>query len=142
MKTAGYILVAAVLALAPLGLLVYNLNPGRKNQEPAYVTVEFASSQPKEMAPGVEFGVLSCKIIDGHVFKILLENQQWIEGRLRTATKDEATAAVVDVVRASNAPSVTLLRNFNGYWVVEFHLTVGGKRTTLHEWLQEKKLTL
>jgi hypothetical protein len=137
-----------VLAAAPAAILYWYSSPSKPSsflshgKEADGVEIKFATPVPKEMAPGVEFGVQSVKIQDGFLFRILLENHTWIDARLKTATKDEATEQVVQVIKGSTSPSVTLLRRVNGFWIVEFGLTVSGKRTTLSGWLTEQKLVL
>lgn len=109
-----------------------------------YVTIQYSSPKAKDVAVGEEFGLLTCRVIDGCIFMVQLDNGQWIEGRLVTATKDEATAAVIEALKPPAAPRVLLKRKIGTgrEWVVDFSLTIDGKKTTLMEWLKEKKLTL
>ena len=133
--------VIAIAAIAPISLMVYNTYTSQKVVSP-YVTVEYLSEKPKDMVVGSEFPITSCQIVDGHIFIFALNNEQMIEGRLKIATKEEATPAVIEVLKTAVSPSVVLLRKVGPYWIVDLNLTTNAKRTTLVEWLEDKKLTL
>ena len=89
------------------------------------------------MEPGAEFKVSQCHVIDGYKFKMLLENGEWIIAHIPNATKADATQSVVDILKNSEIPSVVLRRKLSGYWIVDFHLTIQGKHTTLRNQLRE-----
>lgn len=133
--------VIVVAAIAPISMMVYNTFASQKVVSP-YVTIEYVSEKPKDMVVGSEFPITSCQIVDGYIFIFALDNNQAIEGRLRIATKEEATPAVIEVLKTAVSPSVVLLRKVGNYWIVDLNLTTNAKRTTLVEWLEDKKLTL
>lgn len=131
----------AIVALAPVGLYFYNYWT-RPGPETSYVTVQYSVPKAKSVAVGEELNVMACRIVDGHIFYLLLENNEWIEAHLTVATKDEATPPVTEALKTAGTPSVLLRRKFGNYWMVDFHLTVQGKRMTLLDWLRERELTL
>jgi hypothetical protein len=135
------------IAIAPAVYFYYNCYQCNEpscipQQQPGIVTVQYSSPKVKDMVIGEEFGLMAVRIMDGHIFQVQLENGHWVEARLTTATKDEATPAVIEALKTATSPSVILRRRIGHYWVVDFNLTLDAKRTTLLEWLREKKLTL
>lgn len=140
-RTSWIVVLVVLTALVPASVFLYDyVTVG--NAASAYETIEYVSDKPKEMVVGSELLVKACKVIDGHIFVIKLENGQVIDGRLKVVTKDEATPEVVKVLKAAGSPSVVLRRKIGSYWVVDFNLTTEAKRITLVEWLEGKRLTL
>jgi hypothetical protein len=92
------------------------------------------------MVPGTEFIVLNSKVVDGYIFKILLENGVWIEGHLKNATKDEATDRIIELFGSTNSANVYLIRKVKNYWIVDFRF--GSEKRSLAKWLTENNLTL
>jgi len=107
-----------------------------------FPVIRFVSEEPKQMVPMAEFRVFACKVLDGGVFVVTLENQQTIEVRLKMIAKQEAYQEVAEVLKSAGSPTVVLLRKIGDYWVVDFNLTLQGKRTTMIEWLSSKGLLL
>jgi len=135
------------IAIAPAVYFYYNYQSNEPScihsqQPPGIVTVQYSSPKVKDVIVGEEFSLLAVRIMDGHIFQVQLENGQWIEARLTTATKDEATPAVIEALKTASSPTVILRRRIGSYWVVDFNLTLAARRTTLLEWLREQKLTL
>lgn len=85
---------------------------------------------------------LACKVLDGGVFVVTLENRQTVEVRLKSIAKQDAYPQVVEMLKTVNSPSVVLLRKIGDYWIVDFNLTFQGKRTTIVEWLNTTGLLL
>jgi hypothetical protein len=135
-----YAVALAFIAVAPLAFFLYNDSYETETEAPL-VTIEFSQPQPKPMAPGVVFGVSSVKVVDGHIFRVLLD-QQWHEVRLTAVTREEATADVIEVLKQTHSPTVTLRRQVEGHWVVDFNVVLSGRRISLVEWLAERKLLL
>jgi hypothetical protein len=130
----------AFIAVAPLAYFLYT--DDETEAEAPLVTIEFTQPQPKPMAPGVVYGVLSIKVVDGHIFNVLLDDQEWHEVRLTAVTREEATADVIEVLKQTHSPTVTLRRQVEGHWVVDFNVVLSGRRISLVEWLAERKLLL
>lgn len=131
----------AFIAVAPLAYFLYN-DPDEYEPETPLVAIEFTKPQPKPMAPGIVYGVLSVKVVDGHIFHVLLDNQEWHEVRLTAVTREDATADVVEVLKQTHSPTVTLRRQVDGHWVVDFNIVKDGRHISLVEWLAERKLLL
>ena len=143
--------VLAAIALAPIFYIVYygkgklDLNQTVVQAPPDYVaTFEFETKKVYKFEPGAQFAVQSCKIKDGHIYSLLLENDQWIDAYLTVVTKDEAVPFVVDLFKTAQppAPTATLRRKVGSTWVVDLSLTVDGKRVELVTLLREKGLLL
>lgn len=129
-----------LFSLAPMVYFVYNNSSRGESQ---YPTVQFVSQQPKQMVPGTEFHVQACRIIDGYIFEVILEgHRNWTEVHLKKVTIDEATPVVVEALKTSISPTVVLRRKVGDVWIVDFNVTFRDRRTTLLDWLEEKKLTL
>jgi hypothetical protein len=94
------------------------------------------------MAPGVVYGVSSVRVVEGHIFLVLLEDQNWHKVQLTAVSREEATADVVEVLKQTHSPTITLRRQVEGYWVVDFDVVLNGRRISLVEWLAERKLLL
>jgi hypothetical protein len=135
-----YAIALAFIAVAPLAFFLYN-DYDNKGETPL-VTIEFTQPQPQPMAPGIVYDVLSIKVVDGHIFCVLLDDQKWHKVRLSSVTKEEATAEVIEIIKQSNSPTVTLRRQVDGNWVVDFNMVLSGRRISLVEWLAERKLLL
>lgn len=135
-----YSTLLVVVALAPIGYYSYNRTMDTTDRDG--VVIRFGTQTPRAMEPGAEFNVLACKVIDGHIFQVLLDNNTSTQVRLITATKDEATPAVIEALQTATSPSVVLRRKVGGCWIVDFHVTIQGRRTALLEWLSERKLIL
>lgn len=136
-----YAVLLSAIAIAPILYFYYNYSY-RPFTGDCAVTVQYNIPKPKDMVVGEEFGVMACRILDGHVFQVQLENGCWIEARLTHATREEATPAVIEALKIATSPSVILRRRCGRYWVVDFNLTLEARRTTLLEWLREQNLTL
>jgi len=134
----------AVVAIAPIGYIVYNQKEATSSDSPVLTTVEFVKPAQTELEVGAVYEVKACKVIDGYRFGMFLEGNKWIEAHLTTATKDEAATAVIEWLNntTSPVPTVKLLRKLNSYWIVEFRLTVSGKQESLTSLLRAKNLLL
>lgn len=139
--------ILAVVAIAPIGYLVYH-NTQQDRQpihQDSYPMVEFETQKMAAMEPGTKHNVLACKVVDGYRFLMFLENGEHIEAHLPVATKPEAAGEVVDLLNKTKAPAPTvkLLRKVDSrYWIVEFTITIGDKPTDLVEYLRGKGLIL
>lgn len=130
-----------VIALAPVGFYYYNKKVNVVTTTSTDV-IQYGVSKTRKMEPGAEFNVVACKVIDGSVFRLLLDNNSWINARLVTATKEEATEPVSQCLKAASSPSVVLKRQIGDMWIVNLNITIDGRRTSLVEWLSERKLIL
>lgn len=134
-----------VLTIAVMGLpvMAYFLF---KNKElitgKEYTTIQFIDDKPREMVPGSQFSVLSCKVYDGMSLNVTLDTRQSIDIKLKSFTKEEAGSEIVNVLKTAGSPTVILRRKIDNYWIVDFNLTIDGKKTTLLEWLSSKNLLL
>jgi hypothetical protein len=91
------------------------------------------TQRPSSLKSGGKYDVKACKVLDGHIFHMCLEGDEWIEAHLKVSAKDEARAVVVGWLNKATppSPSVTLLRQTDSHWIVEFELTVEGKRESM-----------
>lgn len=142
-------LLLAATALAPLVYIVYNnsVGPGpvpELNMAQPIASIEFSTTQPKELAEGSELEVKACRVIDGYRFVMTLEGDNAITAHLANATTEAATGSVVEILNesASKPPSVVLLRRVGDYWIVDFLITVDGERSSLTDILSAKGLLL
>ena len=135
-------IVLAIVAIAPFGYLAYQRlsQPVPEQNLPA---IEFIKSG-NDLSVGSTLEVKSCRIIDGYRFLLLLENNKWIEGHLPLATKDEATAVVIEWLQNTTfpIPTIKLLRKPDNFWIVDLHLMKSGKREKLTDLLKAKNLLL
>lgn len=144
MRTWFLAIVLGVIAIAPVVLVSYYYRGGTPVEKPI-ASVQFEGDNPNRvLEPGAVFEVRACKVLDGYRFGMYLEGGKWIEAHLPTATKDEASQVVVELLNKATppAPTVTLRRQVGHYWVVDFHLTVDGKRSSVLDLLREKGLLL
>ncbi len=137
-------IVLGIVAVAPLVYFVYAYTNfvEERGAVRGVATIDYMSHDYKAMEPGSEFRIRSCQIVDGYKFAILLENGEWINAHLAVATKPEATQVVVDLLKKSHVPTVTLRRKLEDYWIVDFHLTLDGKDINLRSLLNEQELIL
>lgn len=136
--------VLGVIAIAPVLLVGYYYRGVGPSEKPI-ASVRFEDENPhKKMEPGAEFEVRACKVIDGFRFEMYLEGGKWIEAHLPVATKDEASQVVVEWLNKTTPPSptVTLRRQVGNVWIVDFHLQVDGKRSSILDLLRAKGLLL
>lgn len=148
----------ALVAIVPVFYIVYNNVasvpkeitapqieiPEQRGPAPKGIpTIEFLVPS-KMVEPGAELVVKTCKVLDGYVFALFLENGQWIMASLPTATKPEAMQFVTERLSEQTAspPVVSLIRKVNNTWVVDLYLTAGDKRIRLRDVLKEKDLLL
>lgn len=133
-----------VIAIAPVFLVAYYYRSVRV-QEGKVPSIEFQPERfDKKLEEGAEIEVRACKVLDGYRFQMYLEGGNWIEAHLPVATKQEAAQFVIDLLSKATppAPTVKLKRKLNGCWIVDFHLTVDGKRSNLVDVLKAKGLLL
>jgi len=132
-------------AIAPFVLYFYNNGMigqslvGQQRQPVA--TIQF--QQPnieRRMEPGAQFGITSMQVLDGYKFALQLDNGQWIEVHLSSATKTEATPVVIEMFKTGSQPSVILYRKVENYWIVDMHLNLQGGRNSLIRLLQQQGL--
>lgn len=136
-----YAVALAFIAVAPLAFFLYtDLDEGTEPE--ARLVIDYLPPPPKPMAPNVTFGVMSVEVLDGHIFRVHLTNQEWHEVRLAAVTTEDAKAEVVEVLKRTHSPTVTLRRKFEGHWVADFNLILEDRRISLLEWLAERKLLL
>lgn len=136
--------ILAVVALAPVFLLLYYYTKGNPQPGPTIADVQFEPETPRKLEAGQELVVKACKVIDGYRFEMYLEGKKWMESQLAVAAKDEASAVVVELLTKTTPPppTVTLLRQVGHVWIVDFHLNVDGKRVNLVDHLRSKGLLL
>lgn len=141
--------ILGVLALVPCLYLVYDQNielpivqPIINSTEPVIADFEFEIQKEKELNVGVEFNLNSCKVLDGYRFQLSLEGGKQITAHLTAATKDEATTVVVGLLTEakSTRPTIILRRKTGDYWIVDFYVSLDGKRVNLIEDLRAKEL--
>ncbi len=149
-------LILGVIAIAPVFALAYYLSdftqpvpvvpvaPQEVPSEPIVADFEFESEKEKLFQPGAEFSVRSCKVVDGYRFQLYLDGGSQITGHLTSATKDEATQVVVELLNniTTPRPTVILRRKSGDNWIVDFYISVDGKRASLVEMLRKKELLL
>lgn len=151
-------LALGIVALVPVIYLSYNqdvvsslpklerpkLEPVKDPMNPVVADFQFDVEREKEFKPGVEFNLKSCKVIDGYRFHLFLEGGKQIYANLTTATKDEATPVVVELLNKTTSPRPTIIlrRKSGDNWIVDFNLMVDGKRANLIEVLRDKGLVL
>lgn len=127
-----------VIAIAPVCLMTYHYSTMAPVVRP---TVQ----RETNLKMGSKYDVKACKVLDGDRFELFLEGDEWIEARLKVAAKDEARAVVVGWLNKTTppSPSVTLLRCYSdNQWLVEFELTVDGKRESMIDLLRAAGLLL
>ncbi len=138
-------LVLAVIAIAPLGLLAYYYTRVSRDTAADQSIVQFETQRPpQKMEVGAEFPVRACKVLDGFRFEMFLEGGKSIEAHLTAAAKEEAAPVVVDMLNKAEQPPpvITLRRQVGNYWIVDFSLTVEGKRCNMVDLLRAKGLLL
>lgn len=124
-----------ITAIAPFAIYFYNNGLGQsltEYQQPPVATIQF--QQPnfeQNMEPGAQFGITSMQILDGYKFTLQLDNGQWIEAHLSTATKEEATPTVIEMFKTGSQPSVILYRKVENYWIVDINLNFQEERRSL-----------
>jgi|LakMenE18May11ns_1017448.scaffolds.fasta_scaffold9922397_5 hypothetical protein len=152
-KTIAFIGAAFLLALAPIYLVFFG-NPYRlkiydpielkKNStnqiNPVVADLQFDFEKEKILEAGVEFSLKSCRILDGYRFQLVLEGGNQITAQLTSATKDEATQPVVDLLKQTKIPSVLLRRKSGDVWIVDIYVSINGKITNLIDELRTKGL--
>lgn len=106
-----------------------------------YVTVNYTYSLPRKLAIGEEYPVLSCKIIDGYWFYVLLEDQKWHQVKLTSVTQEKATPVVTELLQGSCSSSVVLKRKLDNSWAVDFFVTTSGENINLLAWLKANNFT-
>jgi len=122
MKNAFYIMIV-LLALVPLGVLVYTQNmPAPRQLVPPVATIDYSKPIDAKMESGAEFQVKAVRVKDGFRYDLLLENDEWIEAHLARATKEEATPFVVELMKEATNPSVILHRKIDNFWIVDMIL--------------------
>lgn len=136
------ILILSAIGLPVVGYFVFKNKDILPSIGRDYTTIQFVAEKPREMVVGAEFLVLSCRVYDGMTFNVSLENRQNCEIKLKSFIKEEATKEIIDILKTASNPSVILRRKIDNYWIVDFNLTIQGKRTTLIEWLGSKNLLL
>lgn len=139
--------ILAVIAIAPVAILMYHYSCKNASSEPLeqpIAAVQFEAETPKILEAGSKYDVKACKVLDGYRFELYLEDGKWIEAHLKVAAKDEAGAVVVEWMNKATPPPpcVTLLRHVGDHWIVEFELTVDGKRADMVDLLRAKGLLL
>jgi hypothetical protein len=137
-----YLLFTLIIGLSPVYYVWQSIEPAGIEDQQAYGYVEFVHLEHKQVKVGEEFNIKACKIVDGYIFEVLLDNDLWIEAHLTTATKDDAAPLVAELVRMSTFPSVVLKRKVGDFWIVDFNLTVAEKRINMMEWLKLKGFAL
>lgn len=146
MKSWIIAIVLASIAIAPFLYLAYHkMGVAQRISRPSVVTIQFeAEKRSMALEPGAIFSVRSCKVVDGYKFGLYLENDKRIVAHLSVATKKEATQFVVDFLNKSisSPPTVTLLREVEDYWIVEFVVTKDGQTKNLVDLLRVEKLLL
>lgn len=142
MKSRILAVLLVVIAIAPAIILGYYYQSTHvAMSDNPIASMEFSHTQTLET--GSEFDVKACKVLDGFRYDMYLEGGKWIEAHLAVATKDEANVIVVELLNATTSPpTVRLLKQVGNYWIVDFYLTVDGKRANMVDVLQEKQLLL
>lgn len=142
-------ILAAVIAcavLAPVAYWLYSRADVKVQSESEDIAViEFEPRNPVVvLEPGMELRVKCAKVLDGYIYDLCLENNEWIRTQLTTATKDEATDFVIQVLRgkAPVSPSIVLRRKVGDYWIVDLFLTIEGRKIDIRNLLREKSLSL
>ena len=136
-----WLLIAFSALVFAAGVVVWQYWP--VEEQPATLAViDLVPATPKQMLPGEEFGVKSCRPIDAWAFILLLENDVWIECRLKVITVPEAVNETLQLLRNSTQPTAVLRRKIGNYWVIDLYVTVDGQRVDVVEWLQKRKLVL
>lgn len=141
---AAAIMVLACFAIAPMVFLAYNFGFKGQYVEQGAGVIQFVSQKDVMLEPGAEIEVMACRIRDGYIYDLYLAGDQWIEGHLPMATKEEATKVVNHWLQKATppAPTVVLKRNVGEYWIIDLHVTVDGIRRSAVEMLREKELLL
>lgn len=138
------ILVVAVAS--PVGYWLYLRSmPVPEVEVEAAAVIEFEPRNPVVvLEPGMELRVKSARVLDGYIYDLCLENNQWIRTQLTTATKDEATQFVIEILRGKTtmAPMIVLRRKVGDYWVVDLLVTYEGRKISVGDLLREKGLSL
>ncbi len=142
-----YTVLLGIVTLSPLGLFLYFNDPINKPISDVNRPVATIRSENKILKPlkvDDEFEVKACKVIDGYRFEMYLEGDNWISAHLATATKESATLAVTEIMNKTNSisPSVILKRQIGDHWIVDFYLSVDGKKTNMVDVLRAKGLLL
>lgn len=146
-------LTLAIVTLVPGLCLVYYTNQkysaqqevAQQPEQPNYIAT-FQFEQPslsKSLEPGVTFEVKACRVIDGHRYEMALEGGKHITAHLAVITREQASLFVVEILhKAGSKPTVTLLRQIDDHWVVDFELTFEGQRAKMTQLLRAKGLVL
>lgn len=158
MRTWILAFVLGIVAIAPIFYLVYHSYVDFK--EPKTESIDVVENKPSndgdllnpliefkhkntKLEKGVTIDVIACKIVDGYKFLLYLDGDQWIEGHLPVATKDEAVTFVSDLLNTeTSVPTVTLLREVEDYWIVDFNLIHDNQRVSVVSLLKSKGLLL
>lgn len=143
-----FVIIFAIIAISPAIVHFYYNEPHFEQKiqnvvsEEPIASIEFQSKTPKELESGVEFEVESCRILDGFRFEMDLESNKSIIAHLTTATSNEASVVVVDLMNKAKNPVVKLLRKVNDYWIVELSLFIDGKKVNIIDVLKMQGLLL
>ena len=136
----------ALTAIAPMVYLGYNY--GFRNEPEVQVhennyTIKFQVKNTT-LEPGAEIEVQACVVEDGYMFSLNLAGDQWIEGHLPVAAKEEAKKVVTSWLQKASSPPPTVLlkRNVGPYWIVDFYVTIDGSRKSVVAMLGEKGMLL
>lgn len=134
------IMIPAVLLINPSFLPKRSIDYQNDSRQPI-ATIQFQRPNlRKPMVPGAQFGVNAVQVKDGYRFRLLLDNNQWIEAHLPHATRNEAVPVVVDLFKTSSHPTVVLYRQTEDCWIVDVNFNVQGSRRSLTQILQVQGL--
>lgn len=136
-----------LIALAPACWLLYHQFYGNTQtvDESLGAVVSFEPPvQSGVMEPGAQFTVRSCRVLDGYRFSLYIGPGKIIPAQLAVATKEEALPVVVDLLSKSSPPppTITLLRQVEHNWIVQFRIFQDGKPVNLVEVLRKQDLLL
>ncbi len=144
MKKLLYIVGVLFIGIAPLVAIGYY----QRNHDAFAITsrddsFQFEVGKNKPLKVGTTLEVAACHVIDGGYFQLRLENNDKIVAMLKSATTEEARDAVIELLKNSTStPTVTLLREIDGIWIIELHLSINETKVNLVEELHKKKLLL
>lgn len=137
MKKVSVILLLLAIAIAPVVYIYY-----RAELLPNYIPFN-ALPKSSGLEAGNQYNVLSVKVLDGYRFQLRLDGDNWVECHLVTASKEEATSFVEDLLTKTGAsPIVDLRRKVDNFWIVDLYLIKDGKGESLLGLLKTSNLLL
>ena len=143
-----FVILLVLVATLPIGVYFYTQKMKSFENE----AIILPSPESQDTGPTINFeppkqdvrrqALLVCKVVDGHVFELKLEDGSWIHAFLTVTTSADAKQKVVDLLNKATDPVVVIKRKTVDGWIVEIELTYQGKKDKISDWLKANGLVL